>query len=53
LWSAIDTVLQFRVPSPEEFESGVPLGYLLTNVVFAFAGGWLIRRSINRSMRSA
>jgi len=46
LSSAVDAILEFRVLSPEEFEGGVPFGYLAVNVAFVAAGWWFVRRGI-------
>lgn len=45
-WSAVDTVVEFRVQSPEQFDLGLSVGFLATHVAFVALAIVLFRRGL-------
>lgn len=48
-WSTVDSVVAFRVQSPEQFELGFSIGLPLSNLVLAIFSVLLFKRGLRRS----
>jgi len=55
VWAGIDGVVDFRLLSPEEFETPLAfvLGFAAFNIAFALGGALLVRREIRRALKES